>query len=230
MKTMYALLACGLSVIASSPVFAQGTDTSGQTPAQAFSGATVEATFGWDHLGDKSLKDIDQSAYAKGSGNGVTYGGAVGYDVPVTTNVTLGAEVGVYGNSGRWNNTTNLNAGTFNTASVKPGRDVFVGARIGYALSPKTELFGKAGYTNMRFGLEGSNGVEDVYEKKNASGFRLGAGVEQKLTKMTYVKLEYDYSHYGTGQTNYYGNTPDGSNFDIRANQCQILGSVGLRF
>jgi outer membrane immunogenic protein len=236
MKTIYALLNSGLAsalaVIASSPAFAQQADTTGggQTPAQAFSGATVEATFGWDHLAQKSIKDIDSSAYTKGSGDGVTYGGAVGYDVPLTSNVTVGAEVGLYGSSAKWNNTENLVGGTFNTERVKPGRDLFVGARLGYALSPKTQIFGKAGYTNTHFAIEGTNGADTQYQGLNASGFRLGTGVEQKLTKMTYVKLEYDYSHYGSGQFNYYGNTPDGSNFDLRTSRSQVLASVGVRF
>jgi outer membrane immunogenic protein len=232
MKTIYALLACGLAVIASSPAFAQSNDAAAQTqtPAQAFSGAHVEATFGWGHLSQTSIKDIDATAYAKGSGSGVTYGGAVGYDVALTPHVTLGAEVGLYGSSARWNNTNNFVAGTFNTETVKPGRDLFVGARLGYAVTPKTQVFGKAGYTNTHFGITGDNGADPLYQGINASGFRLGTGVEQKLTRATYVKFEYDYSHYGSGQFNYYGTTPDSSDFDLHSSRSQILASVGVQF
>jgi outer membrane immunogenic protein len=228
MKTIYALLACGLAVIAASPAFAQ--DAGQQTPAQAFSGTHVEATFGWDHLNTKSLKDVDSTAETKAGADGVTYGGAVGYDIPVTRNVTLGGEVGLYGSSIKWRNTENLNAGTFNTAQVNAGRDIYVGGRIGYALSNKTQVFAKAGYTNQRFGVTGTDGNTTLYQGINASGFRLGTGIEQKLTKATYVKLEYDFSHYGSGQFNYAGTTPDGSNFDLHNDQHQVLASVGLRF
>lgn len=229
MKTIYALIASGLAVITSNPAFAQSADAASETPAQAFSGAHAEATFGWDHLSQKSLKDNDQAAYSKGSANGVTYGAAVGYDIAVTPHVTLGAELGLYGNSGRWNN-TNLAAGTFNTASVNPGRDAFAGARIGYALTPKTQVFAKGGYVNSHFGVTGENGTDTLHDGFNASGYRLGAGIEQKLTRATYVKLEYDYSHYGSGQFDYYGNATAGGDFDLHSNRSQVLASVGLRF
>jgi outer membrane immunogenic protein len=231
MKTIYALLAAGMAVIAATPAFAQATDQdAATTPAQAFSGAHVEATFGWDHLDNKSYKDIDATAQVQGSSDGVTYGGALGYDFALTNTVTLGAEVGLYGSSAKWNNAANLVAGTFNTAQVNPGRDIYVGGRIGYALSRKTDLFAKAGYTNQRFGVTGTDGTNVTYQAINENGFRLGAGVEHKLTKATYVKLEYDYSHYGSGQFNYANSTPDGSNFDLHNDQHQVLASVGLRF
>lgn len=228
MKTIYALLAAGIAVIAANPAFAQ--DAGQQTPAQAFSGAHVEATFGWDHLNTKSLKDIDPTAETEAGADGVTYGGAIGYDIPLGTNLTAGAEFGVYGSSIKWMNTENLNAGTFNTAQVNAGRDLYVGARLGYALNAKTQIYAKAGYTNQLFGVYGTNGTGTLYQGIDASGFRLGTGIEQKLTKATYVKLEYDYSHYGSGQFNYAGTTPDGSNFDMHNDQHQILASVGLRF
>lgn len=231
MKTIVALLCCGMAVIASSPAFAQSDDASGPaTPADAFSGAHIEATFGWDHLANKSLKDIDATANVTGTGDGVTFGGALGYDFALTNKITLGGEVGLYGSSTKWNNTENLVSGTFNTQTVKPGRDIYVGAKLGYALSPKTEIFGKAGYTNTHFGVYGTDGSEVLYNNTNANGFRLGAGVEQKLTKATYVKLEYDYSHYGSGQFNYAGTTPDDSNFDLHNDRHQVLASVGVRF
>ncbi len=233
MKTMYALFACGMAVIASSPAFAQSSDSNqpdSRTPAQAFSGPFVEGTFGWDHLTNKSIKDIDATATATGATDGVTYGGAIGYDVALTDRVTLGGEFGVYGSSAKWTNTENVVAGTFNTQQVKMGRDLYVGAKLGYALSPGTQIFGKAGYTNTHFGIYGDNGSDPLYQGINAGGFRLGAGVEQKLTRMTYVKLEYDYSHYGSGQFNYGDATPDSSNFDLHNDRHQILASVGLRF
>lgn len=232
MKTMYALLAAGLAVISANPAFAQEDDDqqAPKTPAEAFSGAHVEASFGWDHLSNKSIKDIDSTAYTTGSSDGVTYGGAIGYDFALTDRVTLGGEFGVYGSTAKWNNTTNFVSGTFNTETVKPGRDIFVGAKLGYALSPKTEIFGKAGYTNTHFSITGDNGSDPLYQGIDANGFRLGAGVEQKLTKSTYVKLEYDYSHYGSGQFNYSNATPDASNFDLHNDRHQLLASVGFRF
>ncbi len=231
MKTIVALLCSGMAVIAASPAFAQGTDAAmPATAAAAFSGAHIEATFGWDHLANKSIKDIDPTAHVTGTADGVTFGGALGYDVALTDKVTLGGELGLYGASTKWNNTANLVAGTFNTATVKPGRDIFAGAKLGYALSTQTQIFGKAGYTNTHFGIYGTDGSAVLYNGVNASGFRLGAGVEQKLTKATYAKLAYDYSHYGSGQFNYGGSSPDASTFDLHNDRHQLLASVGVRF
>ncbi len=230
MKILFALFSSGMAVIASSPAFAQDDAQVPATPADAFAGAHIEATFGWDHLASKSLKDIDATANVTGSADGVTFGGALGYDFAVTDTVTLGAEFGLYGSSTKWNNTENLVAGSFNTQTVKPGRDLYFATRLGYALSPKTQVFGKAGYTNTHFGVYGTDGNEVLYDGINADGFRLGAGVEHKLTKATYVKLEYDFSHYGSGQFNYAAATPDASNFDLHNDQHQVLASVGFRF
>ena len=99
-----------------------------------------------------------------------------------------------------------------------------------YALTPKTQVFGKAGYPNPHFGITGDNGADPLYEGINASGFRLGTGVEQKLTRATYVKREYDYSHYGSGHVNWYGTAPDSGNFDLHSSHGQVLASVGVRF
>ncbi len=230
MRTIYAPFVAGMAVIAANPAFAQDTGPDSPTsPAQAFSGSHVEATIGWDHLHNKSYNDTGVTPM-EGSADGVTYGGAVGYDFALTNAITLGAELGIYGSSAKWDNTGNLVAGSFDTATVKPGRDIFVGARVGYALSPKTDLFAKAGYTNARFKVTGTDGTNYLYQSMNEDGFRLGAGVEQKLTRATYVKFEYDFSHYGSGQFDYFGATPNGSGFDLHNDRHQLLASVGLRF
>ena len=230
MKTLFAVLCAGMAVIASSPAFAQSDASGPATPAEAFAGAHIEASVGWDHLANTSIKDIDPAARVSGTSDGVTFGGALGYDFALTDRITLGGEFGVYGSSAKWNNTGNLTAGSFNTQTVKPGRDLFLGGRLGYALSPKTQVFGKAGYTNTRFGVYGTDGSEVLYDGINANGFRLGAGVEHKLTKATYAKLEYDFSHYGSGQFNYAASTPDASTFDLHNDRHQVLASVGIRF
>jgi|GEM_PF-340805 len=240
MKTMCVLVASGLAAIAACPAFAQDSDQDVPvTPARAFSGVHIEGTVGWDHANITSLKDIDPTADVGTSRGGVTFGGALGYDFALFDNVTAGVEFGLYGSSIRWSNTANLVAGTFNTSQVNKGRDFYLGTRLGYALTQRTQVFAKAGYTNTLFGVTGTNGPyvpysgtgsNLLYQGVSASGIRVGGGIEQKLTSATYIKLEYDYSHYATGQFNYVDTTPDGSTFDIHANQQQVLASVGLRF
>ena len=228
MKTIRTLIAT-LLIAPASTAFAQDADT-GQSPAAGFSGTRIEAFVGWDHLNAKSTKDIDATAQATGSGDAVAYGGAIGYDVALDDHVTLGAEFAAQGTAAKWDNTANLVAGTFNTATVNAGRDLFAGARLGYALGTKTLVYGKLGYANSHFGITATNGTDTLYQGINANGYRLGVGVEHKLNKIAYVKLGYDFSHYGTGQFNFGGSTPDTSNLDLHTDRHQLLAGVGLRF
>jgi len=232
MKTIFALLAGAMAVIAASPALAQDDydDTLPDTPADVFSGPHVEASVGWDHLSTQSYKNIDSTAYVESAKNGLTYGGAIGYDLPLTEHLTLGGEFGLYTSSSKWNNTENLVSGTFNTATVRAGRDLYFGARLGYALNFKTQVYGKFGYTNTHFGVTGTDGSSALYDGINSNGVRVGVGAEHKLAKAIYVKLEYDYSRYGSGQFNYSDTTPDASAFDLRSTRSQVLTSVGFRF
>lgn len=240
MKNLCVLLAVGFAPVFAGPAFAQdeGQDIS-PTRSQVFSGGHVEATVGWNHLDMTSLKDIDPTADVGTSRSGVKVGGAVGYDFPLDDNTTLGFEVGLYGNTVRWTNTQNLVAGTFNTSQVNAGRDFYIGTRWGYALNHKTQIFAKGGFTNTLFGVTGTNGAyvaysgtgsNLLYQGVSASGYRVGGGIEQRLFGPTFMRVEYDYSHYASGQFNYVDTTPDFSHFDLHATQQQVLVSVGLRF
>ncbi len=228
-------------MITACPAFAQDSDDEEApvTPVRAFSGLRVEATVGYNHLDITSLKDIDPAADVGATRTGVTFGAAVGYDFPLSGRLIGGVEFGIYASSIRWPNTENLVVGTFNTSQVNEGRDFFFGPRLGYALNKKTMVFAKGGYTNTLFGVTGTDGPyvpysgtgsNLLYQGVSASGLRVGGGIEQKVTHALYVKLEYDYSHYASGQFNYVDTTPDGSTFDLHANQQQVLASVGLRF
>lgn len=231
MKIIGALLV-GMAALVASPALAQDYEQDEQDqrawPADSFSGPRVEVLLGWDHFANKSLKDIDTSAELANTASGLTYGGAVGYDTAVAPNLLLGAELSVTGSTARWSADTVTS--TFNTTNLRIGRDIFVGGRIGYALSPRTLLYGKAGYTNTLFSIDGANSGEMLNHQSNSAGFRIGTGLEQRLTKKTYVKLEYDFSHYGSGQFNYAGSTPDGSNFALKDDRHQVLVGIGLRF
>ena len=232
MKTTFALLVCGTALLVASPAFAQDYDDQGElpdTPADYFSGPHIELSAGLDHLGIKSYKDLDATQDFSASKIGLSYGGAFGYDVPLNENLTLGAELGLYSSSNKWTN-PNLAAGKFNTSRVNAGLDVSVGVRLGYALSTKTQVFGKLAYTNTHFGVSGTDGSEVLYEGVSANGARVGIGIEHHLTRQVYVKLEYDRSQYGSGPIDYLKSTPDASTFVLHDSRDQLIGSVGFRF
>ncbi len=97
-------------------------------------------------------------------------------------------------------------------------------------LNRKTEVYAKAGLSTFHFSAYGTDGSETLHESASATGLRGGIGIERQLSKVTYVKLEYDYTHYGSEQYNFGNATPNASTFDLRGNRQQAMFSVGYRF
>ncbi len=232
MTKTFALLVCGCALFAAGPALAQDYDDDGKlpdTPADVFSGPHVELGVGVDHINFKSYDDLASTSNLSANKTGLSYGGAIGYDTPLTERATIGVEFGVASGSNKYTNPA-LVAGTFNTAHINVAHDIWFGLRAGYAFSKKTQVFAKLAYTNTRFGVSGTDGSEVLYEGIAANGARIGAGAEQRLSRMFYVKLEFDHSQYGSGAFNYNKTTPDASAFDLRATREQAMASVGIRF
>ena len=163
------------------------------TPALAqeeapFTGPRIEGIVGWDR------------SQAEGSHkDGVTYGAVLGYDWQMGGTV-VGAEAELTDSSADVCRRNIDVAGDRLCVGAK--RDIYVGGRIGTALTPSTLLYGKAGYTNARYGYDyddGGNGSRDFGDGKNLNGFRVGAGLEQKIGPNSFVKAEYRYSNYEKG-------------------------------
>lgn len=218
----------GLFYAASAPALAQSANSNSEiSPAEAFSGAHIEATIGWEQLGAKLQIANQTAAGIKHTRNGFTYGAAAGYDLALSENVTGGAEVGIYGSSAKWNNASIQGTATLAVAPSKSGRDIYVGARFGYAFDNRTSLFLKGGYTNHRLEVVAATTNNTTNLAFNANGFRLGAGLEKKLSRSTYAKLEYDYSHYANVR---FTALSSPSTIDLTTDRHQILTSVGIRF
>ena len=98
--------------------------------------------------------------------NDVVYGAQLGFDAPVGNRVTVGVEA----------NTQNI---------FERNRQIGAAARVGYAFTPTTLGYVKAGYSNYR----------DVFSRE-LDGAVVGAGVEYKISRMTYLKGEYNYSDF----------------------------------
>lgn len=135
------------------PAFAQD--------AAPFTGARLGATVGYDKT--------------HGS-DGVSYGGAFGYDRAVTPNITLGAEA-------------TLEDSTTKYAGVHASRDAAISARIGYVLTPRILGFAKVGYDSTRIEIDGAGHT-------NLEGVRFGGGFEYAVTPKTYVSAEYRRTEY----------------------------------
>lgn len=206
------------------PAAAQAQD--GRAP---FSGPRVEAIVGYDHNRSGSSVDADAARNLKQSIDGVVYGVGVGFDIPAGEMLRVGAEAELSDSSANWDNNNGV-PNTFNLGRVKADRDIYVGARVGYLASPQTMLYVKAGYTNARYGLLGTNGTTELDQHLDTDGYRLGAGVEYALDSNAYAKLEYRYSNYSRAEFDFAGQTPDSSRFNIDTDRHQVVVGVGMRF
>lgn len=164
-KILYATAATA-AFLAATPALAQA------APA----GARVEALVGYDSV--KALGEDD---------GGVLYGIGAGYDVPLSSTVSIGADVEATDSTQKF--------GDDDVASVKAGRDLYAGGRVNLAISPTANIYAKGGYTNARF--KASDGVDSYAE--NFEGYRLGAGAQFALAGKSYVGGEYRFSDYEEG-------------------------------
>lgn len=223
MKKICAILAAGTALTAV-PAFAQDA-----TPAEAFGGFRAEALVGYDHIRSGSTEDVDNTRNLKQSIDGVEYGGAIGYDIPLGTNMIVGAEAEITDSSASWDNNNNK-PNVFNLGRVDAGRQYYFGGRLGYAMSPSTMVYVKGGYSNARFNLQGTDGTTNLRQRLDTDGYRVGAGVEQKVGSNAFVKLEYKYANYSKGEFDFNRNTPDSSRFDIDTDRHSVTAGVGVRF
>lgn len=222
MKTISTLLIAGSALAISAPAMAQSA-TDG-----AFTGPRVEALVGYDisKAGDTTDDDIndnnDQSI------DGVTYGGAIGYDVNVG-GVVLGLE-GEITDSSADVDFDGGDAETFGLGDVNAGRDLYVGVRAGVLATPDLLLYAKGGYTNARYNVNGSFDGDEYRAKIDTDGFRLGAGAEYALNQNTYAKLEYRYSNYSSAELDFEGDQPDVDLGEIDVDRHQVMLGFGYRF
>ena len=183
------------------------------TPAFAqdatFTGPRIEALVGYDTASDGTDGDA-------GSSDGVTYGGAIGYDFQIGGAV-IGAEAELTGSSVDTRADSLLVAGDRLVADM--GRDIYLGARAGVAITPTTLLYAKGGYTNAKVNTTYETGTTRTEISEDMEGFRVGAGAEFKLSNNMYLKGEYRYSNYGK---------IDG--YDIDIDRHQVVAGVGIRF
>lgn len=196
---------------------AAATAASAQDERPPFTGPRAELLLGYDNV-QAGGDDSDEAA------EGLSYGGAIGYDFQ------LGGAV--FGIEGEYADSTGKLSGrdidlVGDRLDLRADRDLYVGARVGYAVAPATLLYLKGGYTNFKVKSRYENGTGGLFEDgATLDGYRLGAGIEQRFSLFGpsgYVKAEYRYSNY--------------SNLDIAdmdagidADRHQLMAGVGVRF
>jgi outer membrane immunogenic protein len=156
------------------------------TPAHA-EGPRIEVRTGWDRL-DFDLGNLDRRS------EGITYGGAIGFDKDLAGNLFAGIEGTVDFSSAE------LVASAANNTAYAPRRDFAFNVRLGTTIGANAKVFGKIGYANALFRdrtllADGTLQNNSIYR----DGIRLGIGAEVPITPRTYLKTEYNYTNYSGG-------------------------------
>ncbi|WP_373475947.1 outer membrane protein [Sphingorhabdus sp.] len=200
----YLIGAALLSTVAVTPAFAQE-----EAP---FTGPHIEGIVGYDDVSD-------------GKGN-LMYGVNAGYDFQLG-GVIAGNE-GEYADSEVKGSASDLIT-TGDSFSLNTDRDLYVGARLGFAISPTTMIYAKGGYTNAKFEGRFDDGAGTIYNTGvTTDGYRLGAGIEQKFALFGpsgFIKAEYRYSNYKNIDIG-----EDDFDLETDFDRHQAVVGVGVRF
>jgi outer membrane immunogenic protein len=212
------ILAALLAGTVATPAFAQDAGT--ESP---FTGFRVEGIAGYDTLRSGEQDDGVDTNENEGDEtiDGIAFGVGAGYDFDAG-GVVLGVEGEFTESTGDADSGEQIDAVR---ARVATGRDLYVGARVGFRAAPSTLVYAKGGYTNVSLEADFRDETNDIEFDTNADGFRLGAGVEQLFGPNMYGKLEYRYSNYNNLELN-------NADFerDIDLDRHQVVAGVGFRF
>ena len=219
-KTIALAAAVSLTAIAA-PAYAQSTSDN-------FTGPRVEVLAGYDtsRAGDTVDDDINEDNDQ--SIDGFAYGIGAGYDFNAG-GVVLGVEAELTDSTAE----TEFNDGDFEgfgLGNVETGRDIYVGARVGFVANEDLLIYGKAGYTNARYNVKASFDGDDYNAGVDTDGYRLGAGVEYALSGNTFAKVEYRYSNYSDAEVDFDGDASDVDIGEIDTDRHQVMAGFGLRF
>ncbi|MFZ3482372.1 outer membrane protein [Sphingomonas sp. 3-13AW] len=212
------LVAGTLALLVAAPAAAQ-------SGPSVTSGGRVEARFGWDRAEFKDRIFAGDLAIERKDGkSGIAYGVEAGYDYVLDTSpILIGAYAGLAGS-----NIKDCERTPFGDRfCLKRGRNITVGARVGYVLS-RGVVYLKGGYSNSRLKQKYTDAdfpELNFNEGKNFGGFHLGAGGEVMITDSVYGKLEYVYTDYSNEKS-----FDDGVYENFGSKRHQIVAGVGLRF
>ena len=182
--------------------------------------------------------------------SGVSYGLGVGYDLPVSDRIAIGVDAEASDATTKDEFSIFIPApingvpiglplagpptltGTTIQTKTTVGRDLYIGARVTMALSPRFNGYAKVGYTNTLLksdilvsgsaspfvgplapGLTPSPSAFNTSVSDKLNGVRLGIGGQLNIGKNLFASIEYRYSNYEAGFS-----------------RNQLIAGLGLRF
>jgi outer membrane immunogenic protein len=220
MKKGFAIVLASASALAfATPALAQE-----ESP---FTGPRVEAIVGYDIARPGSTADIDNNEDVDQTIDGIAYGVGAGFDFDLGGFVAGVEGEYIWSEASTEYDTTGFT--DFGVENIDAGRDLYLGARVGFVATPSTLVYAKGGYTNASMDVLASDNTTDVETDLDLDGWRVGAGVEQMMGENVFVKLEYRYSNYKEGEVE----APSGAEsdrFDVDLDRHQVMLGVGARF
>lgn len=172
-------------------------------PAQAqqgdFPNLRIEATAGFDStrakVGYEDSGDPTNDFAIDESTSGVTFGGALGYDIPIAPSWYLGIEGSAdFADNKRCEEVFGSDAACF---SLK--RNLAAGVRVGTAVGKSTLFYVGGAYVNGKARASYTDQVDptnNIAASDTRDGYRLSTGIEQRLGGNFFAKAEYRYSDY----------------------------------
>lgn len=118
-----------------------------------------------------------------------------GYNATVAPRVVVGGEVTLDATSG----TSINNSSGAEPAVLDPKRQINVTARAGYLVTPRTLVYLRGGYTNVRANLAADGQPGTVGHSADLGGWTAGGGIERQLSQTVSARVEYRYSELGRG-------------------------------
>lgn len=202
------------------------------TPALAqdarFPGFHVEAVVGYDHTSAKVT--YEDTAFpadnfeVEEDTNGVVYGIGAGYDLRISEGNYFGIEAGYeFSDNERCEEVYGGDEACF---SLK--RNLHVGVRGGTRLNSRTMAFAGIGYINGKGRVSYADPADpagDFSYSEDRNGFRLSAGLEHRLVRNVFGKIEYRYFNYDNF-TEEVGTETASLGFDRN----QLVIGIGARF
>jgi len=183
----------------------------GVAHAQSFDGPSVGVQAGWIENKVRDPKTGLGVVSADTSKDSAVFGGYAAYDKEFGKFV-LGAEIGAnFGTSDTVSSSTGANR-----VMLDSKRSFDFTTRAGYLVTPKTLLYGRAGYTNDRVNTTIVSPTLTGSASEDRDGWLVGGGVERMVTDHVSARLEYRYA--------------DLSNGDRLYSRRQVLTGITFRF
>ncbi|OYU16255.1 MAG: hypothetical protein CFE37_00795 [Alphaproteobacteria bacterium PA4] len=192
-----------------------------QDAPQSFNGPYVGVQGGWQQ--DRQTLDVTRGGLVttgKQNKDGFAYGGQVGYDARIGSNIVLGAEVALTGRTG----TAPLANG--GGLELKQGRTIAATARLGFLLGPDSLIYGRGGYANARYTLRDAN----TNISENRDGYTVGIGYEQIVARNVSARVEYNYARFGNDNLPALAADLGASNAKLKYGRNAVTAGLNFRF